>query len=153
MRIGFFHFSFHFVFLHMWRSQKRKVQRRKREKWLYFLGKSVSMEKSGCMHAGDNGVSTWPWATLSSKNKKKEKAERWFVDFKDYFFPKFSKVSNCLWNFFLQFLLDIMLTDSGLGKKKKKKEEKRRMKIVATTSLPAVDRPNADRWNAARSRQ
>ena len=40
------------------------------------------------------------------------------------------------------------------GKKKKKKEkEKRRMKIVATTSLPAVDRPNADRWNAARSRQ
>ena len=27
------------------------------------------------------------------------------------------------------------------------------MKIVTTTSLPAVDRPNADRWNAARSRQ
>ena len=27
------------------------------------------------------------------------------------------------------------------------------MKIVATASLPAVDRPNADRWNAARSRQ
>ena len=27
------------------------------------------------------------------------------------------------------------------------------MKIVATTLLPAVDRPNADRWNAARSRQ
>ena len=27
------------------------------------------------------------------------------------------------------------------------------MKIVATTSLPAVDRPNADCWNAARSRQ
>ena len=27
------------------------------------------------------------------------------------------------------------------------------MKIVAATSLPAVDRPNADRWNAARSRQ
>ena len=27
------------------------------------------------------------------------------------------------------------------------------MKIVATTSLPAVDRPNADRWNADRSRQ
>ena len=27
------------------------------------------------------------------------------------------------------------------------------MKIVATTSLPAVDRPIADRWNAARSRQ
>ena len=37
--------------------------------------------------------------------------------------------------------------------KKKKKKRKRRMKIVATTSLPAVDRPNADRWNAARSRQ
>ena len=33
------------------------------------------------------------------------------------------------------------------------KKEKRRMKIVATTSLPAVDRPNADRWNAARSCQ
>ena len=41
----------------------------------------------------------------------------------------------------------------GKKKKKKKKKEKRRMKIVATTSLPAVDRPNADRWNAARSRQ
>ena len=27
------------------------------------------------------------------------------------------------------------------------------MKIVATTSLPAVDRPNADHWNAALSRQ
>ena len=27
------------------------------------------------------------------------------------------------------------------------------MKIVATTSLPAVDGPNADRWNAARSLQ
>ena len=27
------------------------------------------------------------------------------------------------------------------------------MKIVATTSLLAVDRPNADGWNAARSRQ
>ena len=25
--------------------------------------------------------------------------------------------------------------------------------LVATTSLPAVDRPNADCWNAARSRQ
>ena len=46
------------------------------------------------------------------------------------------------------------------GKKREKKREKKRgkkkkirMKIVATTSLPAVDRPNADRWNAARSRQ
>ena len=27
------------------------------------------------------------------------------------------------------------------------------MKIVATTSLPVVARPNANRWNAARSRQ
>ena len=27
------------------------------------------------------------------------------------------------------------------------------MKIVATTSLPAVDRPYSDRWNAARSCQ
>ena len=34
------------------------------------------------------------------------------------------------------------------GKKEKKK--KIRMKIVATTSLPVVDRPNADRWNATR---
>ena len=43
----------------------------------------------------------------------------------------------------------------GEKKKKKtgKKEKKRRMKIVATTSLPAVDRPNADRWNTARSCQ
>ena len=38
------------------------------------------------------------------------------------------------------------------GKKKwGKKREKRLMEIVAITSLPAVDRPNADRWNAARS--
>ena len=36
-------------------------------------------------------------------------------------------------------------------KKREKKKEKRLMEIVATTSLPAVDRPNADRWNAARS--
>ena len=33
------------------------------------------------------------------------------------------------------------------------KNKKRLMKIVAITSLPAIDRPNADRWNAARSRQ
>ena len=39
------------------------------------------------------------------------------------------------------------------GGKKRGKKWKRRMKIVATTSLPAVDRPNADRWNANRSRQ
>ena len=30
-------------------------------------------------------------------------------------------------------------------------KKKRLMKIVATTSLPAVDRPNNDHWNAARS--
>ena len=40
------------------------------------------------------------------------------------------------------------------GKKKTgKKKKKIRMKIVATTSLPAVNRPNAHRWNAARSCQ
>ena len=33
------------------------------------------------------------------------------------------------------------------------KKKKRMIKIVATTSFPAVDRPNADCWNAARSRQ
>ena len=38
-------------------------------------------------------------------------------------------------------------------KKKREKKEKRLMEIVATTSLPAVDRPNADHWNAARSCQ
>ena len=38
---------------------------------------------------------------------------------------------------------------TGGGKIKRKI----RMKIVATTSLPAVDRPNADCWNTARSRQ
>ena len=41
----------------------------------------------------------------------------------------------------------------GEEKKTGKKKKKKRMKIVATTSLPAVDRPNADRWNVARSRQ
>ena len=30
-------------------------------------------------------------------------------------------------------------------------KKKRLMERVATTSLPAVDRPNADRWNAAHS--
>ena len=39
------------------------------------------------------------------------------------------------------------------GGKKRGKKSKRLMKIVATTSLPAVDRPNADRWNVARSCQ
>ena len=43
------------------------------------------------------------------------------------------------------------------GETGKKREKcgggKKRMKIVATTSLPAVDRPNAERWNAARLRQ
>ena len=42
---------------------------------------------------------------------------------------------------------------NGEEKKNGKKKKKIRMKIVATTSLPAVDRPNANRWNAARSRQ
>ena len=42
--------------------------------------------------------------------------------------------------------------ETGKQKKKNGKKEKRLMEIVATTSLPAVDRPNADRWNAARSR-
>ena len=32
-------------------------------------------------------------------------------------------------------------------------KKKRLMKIAATMSLPAVDRPNADHWNAARSCQ
>ena len=42
------------------------------------------------------------------------------------------------------------------GKKngeKKREKKKRQMKIVATTSLPAVDCLNADRWKAARSCQ
>ena len=44
--------------------------------------------------------------------------------------------------------------DDGKRKKKKKKKEKKRMAfLVATTSLPAVYRPNDDRWNAARSCQ
>ena len=45
--------------------------------------------------------------------------------------------------------------DGGGKKQEKKNREKKKklMKIVATTSLPAVDRPNADRWNAARSCQ
>ena len=40
-----------------------------------------------------------------------------------------------------------------LAPKKREKKKKRRMKIVATTSLQAVDRLNADRWNAACSCQ
>ena len=40
--------------------------------------------------------------------------------------------------------------DGEKKKKREKKKEKRLMIIVATTSLPAGDRPNADRWNAAR---
>ena len=38
-------------------------------------------------------------------------------------------------------------------KKKEKRKEKRMAFIVATTSLPAVYRPNDDRWNTARSCQ
>ena len=38
-------------------------------------------------------------------------------------------------------------------KKEKEKKEKRMAFLVATTSLPAVYRPNDDRWNAARSCQ
>ena len=34
-----------------------------------------------------------------------------------------------------------------------KKEKKRMSFLVATPSLPAVDRPNDDHWNAARSCQ
>ena len=36
---------------------------------------------------------------------------------------------------------------------KNKKKKKRMTFLVATTSLPAVDRPNTDCWNAARSCQ
>ena len=43
--------------------------------------------------------------------------------------------------------------DGGKKKGEKTGKKKIRMKIVATTSLPAVDRTNADRLNAARSRQ
>ena len=37
----------------------------------------------------------------------------------------------------------------GRDRKKMGKKKKRLMIIVATTSLPAVDRPNAGHWNAA----
>ena len=47
--------------------------------------------------------------------------------------------------------------DGGKNTRKKGEKmgekDKRLMIIVATTSLPAVDRPNADRWNAANSCQ
>ena len=39
------------------------------------------------------------------------------------------------------------------GGKNGGEKKKRLMEIVTTTSLPAVDHPNADRWNAARSCQ
>ena len=39
------------------------------------------------------------------------------------------------------------------GEKKRKEKKKRMTFLVATTSLPAVYRPNDDRWNAARSCQ
>ena len=42
--------------------------------------------------------------------------------------------------------------DNG-KKKKNKKRKKKLLFLVATTSLPAVYRPNEDRWNAARSCQ
>ena len=38
-------------------------------------------------------------------------------------------------------------------KKGKKTGGKKKEKTDENTSLPAVDRPNADRWNATRSRQ
>ena len=47
------------------------------------------------------------------------------------------------------------IENDWVSKKRGKKGEKRKrmMKIVATTSLPAYDLPNADHWNAARSCQ
>ena len=39
------------------------------------------------------------------------------------------------------------------GGKEERRAEKRLMRMVANTSLLAVDRPNDDRWNAARSLQ
>ena len=39
------------------------------------------------------------------------------------------------------------------GEKNRGKKRKRLMIIVATTLLPAVDRPSADRWDAPRSCQ
>ena len=44
-------------------------------------------------------------------------------------------------------------TGKKRGEKTGKKKKEIRMKIGATTSLPAVNRPTADCWNAARSRQ
>ena len=41
--------------------------------------------------------------------------------------------------------------DGGGKKTGRTGKKKRRMKIVATTSLPAVNRPNADRANADRA--
>ena len=38
--------------------------------------------------------------------------------------------------------------DGERKKNGKNREEKRLMEIVATTSLPAVDSPNANCWNA-----
>ena len=43
--------------------------------------------------------------------------------------------------------------DGEEKRKKRKKKEKRIVFLVATTSLPAVYRPNDDRWNAACSCQ
>ena len=46
--------------------------------------------------------------------------------------------------------------DDGKRKKKEKRKEKKKKRmafIVATTSLPAVYRPNDDRWNTAHSCQ
>ena len=39
------------------------------------------------------------------------------------------------------------------GEKRKEKKKKRMLFLVAITSLPAVDRPNDDRWNAGPSFQ
>ena len=47
----------------------------------------------------------------------------------------------------------MVVTEEKTGGKQGKKEtegKKRLMIIVATPSLPAVDDPNADHWNAAR---
>ena len=50
--------------------------------------------------------------------------------------------------------LSMRKVDEGEKKKKRKEKEMKRMLFfVAITSLPAVDRPNADPWNAACSCQ
>ena len=68
--------------------------------------------------------------------------------------PGGPKMADGVWKGSKQLSLNKFIDPSTSSMRKVDNGEKKKMLfLVATTPLPAVDRPNADRWNAARSCQ